>query len=154
MIFQRLGENMKIGILRMLVAAAVAIIVSTAANAAEYLYLNAVTNKRWTGDLLIWLQKNKPSPENISIAITPAGDVHAYIVPGSFAGTYSVDRLLRHPANHPNTLIRAIIDGGTGRLIGFAPSEPPQHAGQDSGAPGGAPERFDVYILTWTKPSS
>jgi hypothetical protein len=87
--------------------------------------LNARTNPQWTSDLSAFLQKNKPTPDNISIAITPAGDVHAYVVPGQFAGVYTIDRLLRHPVDRPNPLIRAIIDGGTGRMIGFMPSTAP-----------------------------
>ena len=70
-------------IARMLIAAVVAIIVSTAVHAAEYQYLNASTNKRWQLDLLAFLQKNKPTPDNVSIAMTPAGDVHAYVVRAS-----------------------------------------------------------------------
>ncbi len=133
-------------IARMLVATVVAIIVSTAVHAAEYQYLNASTNKRWQADLLAFMQKNKPTPDNVSIAMTPAGDVHAYVVPGQFAGTYSIERLLRHPVDHPNLLLRALIDGGTGRMIGFAPGQQP------AAGPNGQPS-FDVFVLTWTKPS-
>jgi len=132
---------------RMLVAVVVAIIVSTAVHAAEYQFLNASTNKRWRGDLLLFLQKNKPDPANVSIAMTPAGGVHVYIVPGQFAGAYSIEKLLHHPAEHPNALLRAVIDGGTGRMIGFTPSEQPA-AGPSAEA------TFDVFILTWTKPAS
>ena len=142
---------------RTFIAAAVSIILSTAANAAEYQYLNSRTNPRWPSDLVAFLQKNKPTPDNISIAITPAGDVHAYVVPGQFTGTYSVERLLRHPVDRPNALLRAIIDGGTGKMIGFTPSaglapspgqfQPPPLPGGDGGA-------FDVYILTFTKPGT
>lgn len=141
-------------IAKTLIAAAVAIMISTAVNAAEYLYLDSGSNPRWRADLLAWLQKNKPTPDNVSIAMTPAGGVHAYVVPGAFVGTYSIDRLLRHPARHPNTLIRAIIDGGTGRMIGFAPSGPPGLPPAGPGQPDGGAEPFDVFILTWTKPPS
>lgn len=134
-------------IARMLVAAVVAIVVSTTAHAAEYQHLNAGTNPRWQADLLAFMQKNKPDPANVSIAMTPAGDVHAYIVPGQFAGVYTIERLLRHPADHPNALLRAIIDGGTGRMLGFAPSEQP------AGGPNGG-STFDLFILTWTKPAT
>jgi hypothetical protein len=144
----------------MLLAALVSLILSATANAAEYQYFNARTNARWTADLLTFLQKNKPTPENISVAITPAGDVHAYVVPGQFAGIYSIERLLRHPVDRPNALVRAIIDGGTGRMIGFVPRAgpvlpagqmpPPPMPDKDDGA--GPPAQFDVYLLTWTKP--
>ena len=149
---------------RMFIAVAVSIILSTAVNAAEYQYLNARTNSRWMSDLLVFLQKNKPTPDNISIAITPAGDVHAYVVPGQFAGVYTIDRLLRHPVDRPNSLIRAIIDGGTGRMIGFSqsagsapspgqPQPPPLPGGEGwAGPQGPTPTTFDVYLLTWTKP--
>ena len=69
----------------MLVAVAVAVMVSTAVHAAEYLYLNANTNKKWRADLLAFLQQKKPTADGVSIAITPAGDVHAYVVPGALA---------------------------------------------------------------------
>jgi hypothetical protein len=110
------------------------------------------------------MQKNKPTPDNVSIAITPAGDVHAYVVPGQFAGIYSIERLLRHPVDHPNALVRAIIDGGAGRMIGFAPTRGPASSpGQPQPPPMPAKEgwsdpqdptlaTFDVYLLTWTKP--
>jgi hypothetical protein len=129
---------------RKLVATVVAIILSTAVHAAEYLHLNAATNNRWRTDLLTWLQKNKPDPTSISIAMTPGGDVHAYVVPGQFGGVYTIERIRNHPVEHPNALIRAIIDGGTGRMIGFATSEQPV-AGPNARA------TFDVFLLTWTK---
>jgi hypothetical protein len=82
----------------MLVATVVAIIASTAVHAAEYLHLNAATNNRWRADLLAWLVKNKPDPASISIAMTPAGDVHAYAVQGQFAGTFTIERIRRQTA--------------------------------------------------------
>jgi hypothetical protein len=160
MSFPRKDKDMKTA--RMLFVAFVSIILSATAHAAEYQYLNARTNARWTSDLLAFLQKNKPTPDNISIAITPNGDVHAYAVPGQFAGIYSIERLLRHPVDHPNALVRAIVDGGTGRMIGFVPSrgptptpgqpQPPPLPGKEEG--GEPPTQFDVYLLTWTKPGT
>jgi hypothetical protein len=140
---------MKMRIPGMFVAVAVAVLVSTAAHAAEYLYLNASTNKKWRADLLAFLQQKKPTADGVSIAITPAGDVHVYVVPGAFAGIYSIERLHRHPTDHPSPAVRAIIDGGTGRMIGFVPTDKTEKAeGEQRGA------RFDVFMLTWTKPTS
>lgn len=134
----------------MFLAAAVAMIVSTAVHAAEYQYLNINANKKWRLDLLAFLQKNKPSPDyGVSISITPAGDVHAYVVPGAFTGIYSIERVHHHPVDHPNSVIRALMDGGTGRIIGFVPSDRSDKPEGEQRA-----SRFDVYMLTWTKPTS
>jgi hypothetical protein len=147
------------------VAAAILIILSAVAHAAEYQYFNMHTDPRWRSDLVAWLTQKKPTPDNVSIAMTPAGDIHTYVVPGAFAGIYSIERIFHHPTDRPNALIRAIIDGGTGRMIGFARSASPSDGrqpggrqpaspGSDEGVSGQAPETFDVYILTWTKPPS
>jgi hypothetical protein len=156
-ISQRRDEDVTMRTVRTFVAVLVSIILSAAANAAEYQYLNSRTNPRWPSDLVAFLQKNKPTPDNISIAITPAGDVHAYVVPGQFTGTFSVERLLRHPVDRPNALLRAIIDGGTGKMIGFTPSAgsaPSPGQFQPPPLPGGDGGTFDVYILTFTKPGT
>jgi hypothetical protein len=56
--------------------------------------------------------------------------IHAYLVPGTFAGIYSVQHM-RHPPAAPQAAIRAIMDGGTGKVLGFMGDR--------------------VYVLTWTK---
>jgi hypothetical protein len=38
----------------------------------------------------------------------------------------------KHPASRPNGIIRAVVDGGTGKILGFTGK--------------------DVFVLTWTKP--
>src|ERR1700743_651183 len=130
---------MKMRIPGMFVAVAAALMVSTAVHAAEDLHLNA-SDKRWGADLLAFLQQKKPTADGVSIAITPAGDVHAYVVPGAFTGVYSIERLHRHPTDHPSAAVRAIIDGGTGRMIGFVSTDKTEKAeGEQRGA------RFDVY---------
>ena len=137
-------------------AAAVFCIASTAAGAADYQYFNARTDPHWRSDLLAWLAKDKPDPANVSIGITPDGDVHAYVVQGQFTGIYSIQRL-HHPIDRANTAFRSIVDGASGRIIGFklrtknGPMKddgPPGPGGAEQGA---ASEKFDVYILTWTK---
>lgn len=165
--------------MKLAAAAAFFCIASTAVSAADYQYLNGKIDSHWRADLLAWLAKNKPDPSNVSIGITPDGDVHAYAVLGQFTGIYSIQRL-HHPADRANTAFRSIMDGGTGRIIGFElrkhptepvanrPSQPPP-GGQpaeppsDEAAPpaegqveqgpaqGASSSKYDVYILSWTK---
>jgi hypothetical protein len=143
-------------------------LLSTAANAADYQYFNAQTDPHWRSDLLAWLAKNKPAPTDVSIGITPDGEVHAYAVVGQFTGIYAIQRL-RHPNDRANSAVKAIMDGGIGRIIGFAPAHVRAH--EETTAPGGeAPEdapapnaavpdasskgsraKYSVYLLTWTK---
>jgi hypothetical protein len=154
-------------VMRMIKAAAAAtalFLLSTAANAADYQYFNAQTDPHWRSDLLAWLQKTKPAPTDISIGITPDGEVHAYAVAGQFTGIYSIQRL-RHPNDRANNAFKTIMDGGTGKIIGFAPAHVRAHeeapapggeAPQDAPAPNGAVQdstkaKYSVYLLTWTK---
>lgn len=144
-----------------LVAASIAV---TPAFAADYQFLNGRTNPHWRADLLAWLAKDKPDPTNVSIGITPDGDVHAYVVPGTFAGIYSVQRL-HHPADRADPAFRSMVDGGIGRIIGFgrskaerdeagrpqAENKPGEGQGEQGPAQAASPSRFDVYVLTWTK---
>src|SRR5579871_1374644 len=143
-----------------LIAAGVGCIVSTAVEAADYQYFNGRTNKHWRTDLLAWLAKDKPDPTTVSIGITPDGDVHAYAVVGQFTGIYTIQRF-HHPLDRASTGFRAIVDGGTGKIIGFrvrakngqAREDSPPGPGQAEPEPvqSGGPPKFDVYILTWTK---
>jgi hypothetical protein len=151
---------------RLAVALVAASIFATSAFAAEYEYLNGRTNPRWRTDLLAWLQKFKPTPDGVSIGITQTGDVHAYAVQGAFTGIYSIERL-RHPIDRANPILRTIMDGGTGRIIGFGRSKAaqkgePQKAptqdgqqgdniGEDAAAVPASGAAYDVYVLTWTK---
>ena len=141
------------------VAAAALLVLSRAANAADYQFFSGRTDPHWRSDLLAWLAKEKPDPTNVSIGITADGEVHAYAVQGQFTGIYSVQRL-RHPNDRPNSALRAMMDGGTARIIGFAPAR--ERLGEEAPAPGAeAPEeapapnasraKFSVYLLTWTK---
>jgi hypothetical protein len=110
-----------------MLTAALVLISPMAAQAAEYQGFDA--DKGWNATFLLWLQKYKPAPENVSIGIE-GSRIHAYLVAGTFAGTYSVQRL-RHQPSTPNAAIRAIMDGGTGKMLGFIGDR--------------------VYLLTWTK---
>jgi hypothetical protein len=136
--------------------------VSSAANAAEYLHVNG-HDQHWASDLMAFLLKNKPSPENVTIGMTPDFDIHAYVVPGTFTGVYTLQRL-RHAPERANALVKAIMDGGTGKIIGFehplqqgqAP-EPPTAPMQGDAKPPDGPgdqDRMNVYLLTWTKPAT
>jgi hypothetical protein len=149
-------------------AAAALFLLSTAANAADYQYFNAQTDPHWRSDLLAWLAKDKPAPTDVSIGITPDGEVHAYAVVGQFTGIYSIQRL-RHPNDRANGAFKTIMDGGTGRIIGFAPAHvraheeapapggeapedaPAPNAAVPSASPNGSKAKFSVYLLTWTK---
>jgi hypothetical protein len=117
--------------MKLAAAAALLCIISTAASAADYQYLNGKVDSHWRSDLLAWLAKNKPDPTNVSIGITPDGDVHAYAVPGQFTGIYSIQRL-HHPSDRANAAFRAMVDGGIGRIIGFGPRK---HAGERPPSP-------------------
>lgn len=110
-----------------ILTAAFVLLSPMAVGAAEYQGFDA--ERGWNASFLQWLQKYKPAPENVSVGIEGA-HIHAYLVPGTFAGMYSVQRL-RHPPTAPQAAIRAIMDGGTGKIIGFIGDR--------------------VYLLTWTK---
>jgi hypothetical protein len=110
-------------------AAAFALMTQVAADAAEYQYFSGQT-PNWRTNLVKWLNEQKPTPENVTAGIGENFGVHVYIVPGQFTGTYSLQHG-KHPANKPSGIIRAVVDGGTGKLLGFNGS--------------------DVFVLTWTK---
>ncbi len=109
--------------------AAIVMVFSVAAEAAEYQHFN-VQDKRWRRTFSEWVQKFRPSPENITSGIS-GEDIHVYLVPGQFTGTYSLLRG-KHAPDRANAIIRALLDGGTGKIVGFAGEY--------------------VFILTWTKP--
>jgi hypothetical protein len=145
------------------VAATALFLLSTAADAADYQYLNARTNTHWRSDLLAWLVKEKSDPANVSIGITADGDIHAYAVQGQFTGIYAVQRL-SHPTDRANNTLRAIVDGGTGRIIGFGLRKPANEKddatkdevetegkAEQGASQGASKSRFVVYVLTWTK---
>ena len=151
---------------RLAIALAATAMFATSAFATEYQYLNARTNPKWRTDLLVWLQKFKPTPDAVTIGITESGDVHAYAVQGQFTGIYSIQRL-RHPEDRASPIIRTIVDGGTGRIIGFGrskaakeglPQQTPTQNGQqgdnigeDSTPIPSSVATYEVYVLTWTK---
>jgi hypothetical protein len=131
---------------------------SSVANAAEYLHVNG-HDQHWASDLMAFLLKNKPSPENVTIGMTPDFDIHAYVVPGTFTGVYTLQRL-RHASERANALVKAIMDGGTGKIIGFEhplqpgqPTAPMQGDAKPPDGPGDQ-DRMNVYLLTWTKPAT
>jgi hypothetical protein len=142
------------------ITGALLLIFSGTSNAAEYQYFNG-QSPNWRSGLLQWLSRYKPAPENVSIGITPNFDIQAYLVPGQFSGVYSLQRLHHAAGNRPNGVIRSLMDGTTGKIIGFAVRRGPPGGGAP-GAPAEAepaPERgpsagpsFDVYVLTWTRP--
>jgi len=114
-----------------LLATALVLLSPMAAGAAEYQEFDAAA-RSWSPSFLQWLQKYKPAPENVSVGIDRAY-IHAYLVPGTFAGIYSIQRMTHPPGKHQRA-IRAIMDGGTGKILGFIGDH--------------------VYLLTWTKPAS
>lgn len=111
-----------------LTAALVVLMSSMAAGAAEYQHFSGEA-KTWRTGIVEWLHKFKPTPDNVSVGIS-GEDVHAYLVPGQFPGTYSVLRM-KHSADKPSGSIRAFMDGATGKILGF--------------------HGESVYVLTWTK---
>jgi hypothetical protein len=114
---------------RGILVAAFMLMLYAPAGAAEYQYFSG-QSPHWRTSLLEWLNKQKPTPESVTAGITGNFDIHVYAVPGQFAGTYSLQHS-KHPANKPSGLIRALVDGGTGKILGFNGN--------------------DVYVLTWTK---
>jgi hypothetical protein len=123
----------------------------SSANAADYLHVNG-HSPHWAADILALLQKDKPTPPaGVTIGTTSDFDIHVYVVPGTFTGVYTIQRM-RHLPDSANAAVKAIVDGGTGMIIGFQPRQPEQQ-GQPAGAPGQGQDQ-SVYLLTWTKPSS
>lgn len=66
----------------------------------------------------------------MSAQINGEFDVHVYLVPGQFNGTYTLLHL-KHRANRGSTTFKALMDGGSAKIFGFVGDE--------------------VYVLTWTK---
>lgn len=98
------------------------------AQAAEYQHLKGPT---WRTGLIEFLTKFKPDPQNVTGGITSEGDVHVYLVPGQFTGTYQLLQFVRHPTDRPVGTIKALVDGGNARIFSFVGE--------------------DLYVLTWTK---
>jgi flagellar biosynthesis GTPase FlhF len=91
---------------------------SSTALGADYLHVNG-HNQHWASDILALLQKDKPTPPGgVTIAMTPDFDIHVYVVPGTFTGIYTIQRM-RHAPDRANAAIKAIMDGGSGKIIGF-----------------------------------
>jgi hypothetical protein len=111
------------------VAAALVMLATVAAQAAEYQAFDG--EKGWRSSLIQYLTKNRPSPENISIGMQ-GSRVHTYVIPGSFGGTWAIQRI-KH-GEGPSGVIKALVDGGTGKIIGCMDAY--------------------CYILTWSKPTS
>jgi len=80
-----------------------------------------------------FLQRFKPNPEGITAGINGEFDIHVYLVPGNFNGIYTVLRM-KHQTDKASNTLRSLIDGGTAKIFGFIGD--------------------DVYVLTWTKPTS
>lgn len=136
---------------------------SSTALGADYLHVNG-HNQHWASDILALLQKDKPTPPGgVTIAMTPDFDIHVYVVPGTFTGIYTIQRM-RHAPDRANAAVKAILDGGTGMIIGFQPRQPQQQGQppETPNAPGqgdannssGNQGQSSVYLLTWTKPAS
>jgi hypothetical protein len=109
-------------------AAALILISATAAHPADYQHFKGPT---WRTTLIDYLNKSKPSPETVSGGISGDLDVHLYLVPGSFSGTYTLLNFERHPPDRALGVIKALVDGGNAKIFGFVGT--------------------DVYVLTWTK---
>jgi hypothetical protein len=97
------------------VAAALILMAATNAHAAEYQIFDGSRN--WRSSFLQYLAKYRPSPDGISVGMM-GNRIHAYLVPGGFSGTYALQRV-RHSPNGPNSMVRALVDGGNGKILGF-----------------------------------
>lgn len=112
--------------------AAVGLMSAAAAYAAEYQHFNG-EDPHWRSEVRDFLVKYRPSPENISAGFSGDADLHVYVVPGQFTGTYTLLHL-KHRKSKPNSVVKSLLDGGNGKILGY----------QGDG----------VYMLTWTRPTS
>jgi hypothetical protein len=101
------------------------------AQASEYQHFKGGPN--WRAAVIEFIHRYKASPETITGGITGDFDVHVYLVPGQFTGAYTLVHF-RHPPGRALNTIKALVDGGTAKILGFF--------------------REDVYVLTWTKPTN
>ena len=109
-------------------AAALILMSAMSAQAAEYGYFKGPT---WRTAVIDLLTRTKPDPANVTGGITGDLGVHVYVVPGGFAGTYTLLLIPNHPTDRALGVLKALVDGGNARIFGFIGN--------------------DVYILTWTK---
>ena len=117
--------------IRGIVAAAFLLTSAISANASEYQHFKGMKN--WRAGVIEFLHRFKPAPEAVTSGINGEFDVHVYLVPGNFNGTYTVLRM-KHQTEKASNTLKSLIDGGTAKIFGFAGE--------------------DVYVLTWTKPTS
>jgi hypothetical protein len=97
------------------VAAALVLMASTVTRAAEHAVFDG--SKNWRSGFLRYLTKYRPTPDGISVGMM-GSRVHVYLVPGGFTGTYAIQRV-RHSPYAPNGVVRALVDGGNGKILGF-----------------------------------
>ncbi len=112
-------------------AAALLVTLAPSAQAAEYQHFRGP--KGWRSGVMEFLQRFKPDPASVTGGINGEFDVHVYLVPGQFNGSYKLLHLKHSTVSASNT-IKSLVDGGTAKILGFWGE--------------------DVYLLTWTKPTS
>jgi hypothetical protein len=98
------------------VAAALVLMATTVTHAAEYQVFDG-GSRNWRSGFLRYLAKYRPTPDGISVGMMN-NRIYAYLVPGGFAGTYAIQRIRHHPYA-PNGVVKALVDGGNGRILGF-----------------------------------
>src|SRR5882757_6227934 len=86
------------------------------ADASEYQHFKGPKN--WRTSLIEFLHRFKPAPETVSTGIAGDFDVHVYLVPGQFNGTYSILHM-KHPPDRASNTIKSLVDGGTAKILGF-----------------------------------
>jgi hypothetical protein len=99
-----------------LVAAALVLMATTVTHAAEYQVFDG-GSRNWRSSILRYLAKYRPTPDGISVG-TMGKRVYVYLVPGGFTGTYAIQRI-RHAPYAPSGVVRALVDGGNGKILGF-----------------------------------
>jgi hypothetical protein len=117
-------------------ALAAALVVLTSAMSVQAAEYGHYSGSLWRNGVDEFLQPKdaktpKCTPESVTGGITGQDNVHIYCIRGGFTGTYTLLLYPRHPVDRANLTIKALVDGGNARILGFIGD--------------------DAYVLTWTK---